>query len=225
VSVEAAATRAPLLGEPLPVELMNTVWADRDGVHDALSSPGEAAAWLGAVADRLLSEPPSAGTELRDWLKQPQVATQVADQLRLLRDALRLLAADATADPRTTSASSVADRDKALTVLNRACALAPAWSELTWPADGTPRRITRSDRAPAESAISGIAEQGVALFGDPTRARLRACLAPGCVLYFVKDHPRKEWCTAGCGNRARVARHYQRHRGTDKRGANDRDSR
>jgi predicted RNA-binding Zn ribbon-like protein len=31
-------------------------------------------------------------------------------------------------------------------------------------------------------------------------------------LYFVKRHPRREWCSAGCGNRARVARHYHRHR-------------
>ncbi len=34
-------TSAPLLGEPVPVELVNTVWADRDGVHDALESPAE----------------------------------------------------------------------------------------------------------------------------------------------------------------------------------------
>ena len=37
-------TTAPLLGEPLPVELMNTIWADREGVHDALTTPAEAAA-------------------------------------------------------------------------------------------------------------------------------------------------------------------------------------
>ncbi|MFI6847287.1 CGNR zinc finger domain-containing protein [Kitasatospora sp. NPDC050467] len=33
---------------------------------------------------------------------------------------------------------------------------------------------------------------------------------PGCVLYFVKKHPRREWCSAGCGTRARAARHYER---------------
>ena len=35
--------------------------------------------------------------------------------------------------------------------------------------------------------------------------------APGCVLYFIKDHPRREWCSTACGNRARAARHYARH--------------
>ena len=39
----------------------------------------------------------------------------------------------------------------------------------------------------------------------------RATHAPGCVLYFVQDHPRREWCSTACGNRARVARHYDRH--------------
>jgi predicted RNA-binding Zn ribbon-like protein len=33
------------------------------------------------------------------------------------------------------------------------------------------------------------------------------------VLYFVKTHPRREWCSVACGNRVRAARHYQRGRG------------
>ena len=57
-----------------------------------------------------------------------------------------------------------------------------------------------------------IAEAAVLLFTSPDAGRLRACPGPGCVLYFVRAHPRREWCSAVCGNRARVARHYQRHR-------------
>ena len=30
---------APVRGEPVAVELMNTLWADRDGLHDALVTP------------------------------------------------------------------------------------------------------------------------------------------------------------------------------------------
>jgi predicted RNA-binding Zn ribbon-like protein len=37
-----------------------------------------------------------------------------------------------------------------------------------------------------------------------------ACHAPGCVLYFLKTHPRREWCSVTCGNRVRAARHYER---------------
>jgi predicted RNA-binding Zn ribbon-like protein len=53
----------------------------------------------------------------------------------------------------------------------------------------------------------------VALLGGEDAARLRACYAPGCVLYFIKTHPRREWCSVACGNRVRAARHYQRVRG------------
>ncbi|MCB0944909.1 MAG: CGNR zinc finger domain-containing protein, partial [Mycobacterium sp.] len=52
----------------------------------------------------------------------------------------------------------------------------------------------------------------VELLTGPAAVRLRACNAPGCVLYFVKTHPRREWCSEGCGNRVRAARHYQRTR-------------
>jgi predicted RNA-binding Zn ribbon-like protein len=59
------------------------------------------------------------------------------------------------------------------------------------------------------SVIAGLGIDLVA--GDETP--LRACYAPGCVLYFVQDHPRREWCSTACGNRVRAARHYRRHRG------------
>ncbi|WP_181813548.1 CGNR zinc finger domain-containing protein [Gaiella occulta] len=36
------------------------------------------------------------------------------------------------------------------------------------------------------------------------------CRAPGCGMFFVRAHPRQVWCCHGCGNRARVARHYAR---------------
>ncbi|WP_433464559.1 CGNR zinc finger domain-containing protein [Spirillospora sp. CA-128828] len=35
----------------------------------------------------------------------------------------------------------------------------------------------------------------------------------GTVPRFLPGHPRRRWCSAArCGNRVRVARHYQRHR-------------
>lgn len=63
---------------------------------------------------------------------------------------------------------------------------------------------------PADAALAAIARSAIGVFGGPRRADLRACQGPGCVLHFVKDHPRREWCSAGCGNRARVSRHYYR---------------
>jgi predicted RNA-binding Zn ribbon-like protein len=203
-------TSAPLLGEVLPVELMNTIWADRDGLHDALASPDETLAWLRAIQPRLQLQP----SVVTRWLHaaRPTGVRETADRLRELRDALRRLAADTTGDPRSAATSAIGDREVALEVLGRSCAAAPTWSTLLWPAGHAPGRAMHSGGTPGQAVVSMLAEQTVDLFTGELQPPLRACLAPGCVLYFVKQHPRREWCSAACGNRARVARHYQRHR-------------
>jgi predicted RNA-binding Zn ribbon-like protein len=198
--IDVVTTSAPLLGEPWPVELMNTVWADRDGVHDALDDPRDAAAWLETAATGLDVGAPDDGTPPTE---------EVLVRLRALRDALRRLAAEVTGDPRTSSPSPLA---AAVDDLNRVAGAAPSWSTLTRAPAGHLARVTRSAAPGPEAVVSRLAEQGVELFTDPDRP-LRACLAPGCVLFFVKQHPRREWCSAGCGNRARVARHYRRRHG------------
>ena len=198
-------TDAPLLGEPLPVELMNTVWADRDGVHDALRDRGGAKAWLHSVCAR---------TDLLTPGDLDHLAGSDVDRLIGLRDALRRLAAEVTGDPRPAAASALHELETAVTVLNLAAGDAPSWSALSWMPGHAPARHARTGGPAASAAVSAIAEDAIALFSQDTRHQLRACLGPGCVLYFLKDHPRREWCSAGCGNRARSARHYQRHRGT-----------
>ena len=136
---------------------------------------------------------------------------RIARPLQRLRDALRRLAADATRDDRLAAASRTQDIEAAAAELNRAAAAAPRWSVIELVDGATPQRVTRSTKPAAEAAISRIADAAIALFTGPERESLRACHAPGCVLYFIKQHPRREWCSAACGNRARVARHYQRH--------------
>lgn len=204
----AEPTQAPLLGEPLSVELMNTVWADRGHVHDALSTDGEALAWLRAVGPRLTATAPDVAT----WLMtdRPAALTTTAADLRRLRDALRRLAADATHDPRPAAASALRDRDAARAVLNQAAAAAPPWPALDWSPDGEPERTLHVAHPAGVGITALLATEFIDLLTGEQRSQLRACLAPGCVLYFAKDHNRREWCSPGCGNRARAARHYQR---------------
>jgi len=194
-----------LLGEPLAVELMNTVRIDRGDVQDALSDDAAAVGWLYAIGDRLGVE---SGGSVDPAELSGGAAGEVAGRLRGLRNALRRLAAETTEDPRVPVTSAIPVRQDAINTLN---ALAPTWPELLWPTGGEPGRAFRTTGTPGELAVSLIAHQAVELFAGAQRDQLRACLAPGCLLYFVKQHPRREWCSAGCGNRARVARHYQRH--------------
>lgn len=197
-------TKATLLGERLPVELMNTVSAERGRVTDALSTDAGVAAWVRAVADRISSEA-GIGLEVPD----EDALQSISGDLRRLRDALRRLAAEMTQDPRPAVTAPALERTDAIVTVN---ALAQTWPELSWPAGGDPHGVHHSHGSTAGLAVEFIAHQGVELFTGPDRARLRPCLAPNCLLYFVKDHGRREWCSKLCGNRMRSARHFQRHR-------------
>lgn len=175
--------------EPAAVRLMNTVWADRGGVHDALTGADDLRRFLaatGAVTAAVSGDDVAAA--------------------RRLRDALRRLAATVTDDDRAPAATGLAEADAAGAV-NAALAAAPpallrragdGWELATGP-------VT------AAAALGAVAREGALLVADPARP-LRACHAPGCVLYFVRDHPRREWCSVACGNRVRAARHYRRRR-------------
>ncbi|RKT68233.1 putative RNA-binding Zn ribbon-like protein [Saccharothrix variisporea] len=172
---------------------MNTVWADRSGVHDDLTTVEDLTTWL-------------TGDSATD------VATTTAADLaafRTLRQALRDLAATLTEDTRAIAADR--DRDRAVEAVNAAVRQAVVWPQLDVE-DGELRRRTTADAPPATRALAATAAEAVDLFTGPDRVLLRACYAPGCVLYFVKDHPRREWCSPACGNRVRAARHYRRSR-------------
>jgi predicted RNA-binding Zn ribbon-like protein len=202
-----SSTDAPLLGEPLPVELMNSLWGDKHGVHDALRGQDGSRSWLLAASLRIA---PMTASDL-EALTMFDIR-RLGDQVVGLRDALRRLAVEITDDPRATDASNMSDLRTAVTVLNETAAYAPSWSRLSWVPNGEPSRQSLSDSLTPFAALSAIAEEAISFFSGDARHKLRACLAPRCLRYFVKDHPRREWCSAACGNRARTARHYQRHR-------------
>lgn len=180
--------------EPVPVRLMNTIWADRHGVHDALTTTENLRAWLAAVDTEDRPAPDSAGLS----------------RVRSLRDALRRLAALVTDDTRPAAASATTDVNKAISDVNNAARQAPTWPQLDY-RDGELLAYEMGRATPTLRALSSIANQSIELLTREDRPQLRACYGPGCVLYFVKDHPRREWCSNACGNRARAARHYQRH--------------
>lgn len=133
------------------------------------------------------------------------------ERLRDLRDALRRIAAEQTGDPRERAASAMSDLRTAVATVNDGARLAPTWPTLEVTGDGAIVERSHTSGTPGELLVSSLAAQAIDLFGPRSDLDLRACLAPRCVLYFIKDQPRREWCSIGCGNRARAARHYARH--------------
>jgi predicted RNA-binding Zn ribbon-like protein len=179
--------------EPAPVRLMSTIWADAAGPHDDFGAPADLDAWLEAVGVPLTGA--HAG------------AAELADAIRL-RDAVRRLAGHVTGDTREAAASALTSVEDAVAVLNEAAGhrAGPRLAN-----HGGQLRATSDDSVSAVRAgLAAIAEQSIGLLGGEAAGTLRACYAPGCVLYFAKSHPRREWCSVGCGNRIRAARHYER---------------
>ncbi len=180
--------------EPLPVRLMNTIWADRDGVHDALETPAHLQQWAeqcGLAPDR-------------------PVSARDLSQARLLRDALRRLTAAAVRDERSHAVDAHATVEASLAALNSFTTTCVP--ELRAEGHAEFERGWRSSAKGFERQLVDVALEGADLLSEEPTVRLGACHGPGCVLYFFRAPARREWCSAGCGNRARVARHYHRHK-------------
>jgi predicted RNA-binding Zn ribbon-like protein len=193
VPIESPARTWVLPDEPVPVRLMNTIWADASGVHDHLESQADVDAWLDAVSfDRLGA----------------RASIEELALTRALRDAARQLAAYVTGDSRKAGTSATGGIRDALSAVNAAaCELPTPQLELR---DGCLQSTARARVSPVTAGIAQVADGLIELLGGSTAASLRACHAPGCVLYFVKTHPRREWCSVACGNRTRAARHYEK---------------
>jgi predicted RNA-binding Zn ribbon-like protein len=180
---------------------MNTIWAGPGGINDDWGSPAALRDWLVAVTE---CEPAALAVPSADELAQA----------RVLRDAMRRLAAFCTDDRRPHAQSPAESVGDAVAVVNAVVAQR-AEAQLAI-RDGRLEREQVQAGTAFCAALGDLAHEAVDLLTGPDPIKLRACHAPGCVLYFVKNHPRREWCSDACGNRARAARHYERVRARKK---------
>jgi predicted RNA-binding Zn ribbon-like protein len=180
----------PLRDEPLALELRNTLYAVRGELVDGLEHSDGLAAWLAAIGERLPAAAAGAGSSRhRDFLS--------------LRSAVR----DAL-DAAVAAEEVPAD---VLNEINAVAARAPASPQaIRDEADHLRGDMRYHATDPTDVALAALAADAIGLLTDPDRHDLRACGAPGCVLMFLRDHPRRTWCSETCGNRARQARHYER---------------
>lgn len=177
--------------EPLPIRLMNTVWADREGLHDSLATVAHLQQWSDQCGIR-----PS------DELTHADL-----DRARALRDALRRAAAELLDDERPGAVDDRLSPTEALRVLNEF--LAACVPEVRVDESAGLRGDWFWRVAGFARELAAIALESRDLFARAV-AGIGACHGPGCVLYFERVPARREWCSTACGNRARVARHYRR---------------
>ncbi|GAA0419074.1 CGNR zinc finger domain-containing protein [Acrocarpospora corrugata] len=185
----------PLTGEPLALDLVNTRPHTPDGPVDLLATPAALGTWLTLQAERLPGYPSEAALTAADLAAVHAVREHTAVAIDHLRRGEKPPAS-------------------ALAGLNLAQRAAPAILELGW--DGT--SVTAVPQRAGTVGVRLAARLAAAageLLADPAFAAVRACEASDCVMLFLPAHPRRRWCSAArCGNRARVARYYQRHRTT-----------
>ncbi|QLY31820.1 ABATE domain-containing protein [Nocardia huaxiensis] len=179
--------------DPLALRFASTIRATRAGLTDALATRESAQTWLHTHTGRT-------------------VTLDEADHAELirLRQSVRALFAKTVAPhpPSRADANALPPFPEALDTVNRATA--PVLRRLRW--DETPSELRTPTAVDEMRALRAeLADAAVDFFAGPELAQVRVCPAPRCVLYFLKRHPRQEWCSTACGNRARAARHYQAH--------------
>lgn len=187
-----ARPRFPLLGEPLALDFANTRLLRRRRVVELLPDPEALAEWVAAHQDQV----PAA-------LRRPDPASWAA-VIRLRGSIKSCIQARRAGCPLS---------ERAVGMLNRAAAAAPVYDELRQAPDGLLSRVSlRSGRA-AQQLAAILAESTISLLCDSRSLAIRECDGDDCDLLFLPAGARRRWCSPGlCGNRARVARHYWRHR-------------
>jgi predicted RNA-binding Zn ribbon-like protein len=176
------------LGQPLAIDLANTVMVVREGsVVDLLAGRKALEHWLEAERWRL-----------GDCL----FAVEHPDEFRKLRDAVRSLLA--------ASVKGVTLPPEALASVNAASEAAPIAPQLKATDGGALEAVELvAEGDPLARLLGRLARSAIGLLTTPERERLQICRAPSCGMFFLGG---RRWCSAACGNRARAARHYRRQR-------------
>jgi predicted RNA-binding Zn ribbon-like protein len=193
----------PLLGQQVAVDLVNTLWVHSGRRFDALDSVAVADRWLITVGSHPLSDGgtllQAVGEETALRVRDEEFRAALAD----LRDRVRALLT-AAAEARAPEAAN-------LYAMSRIAAAAPSRLIAGPGPDGLRPDVQRRRAGPAPSIVlAALAEDALIMAADPATGTLLTCGSDGCLGLFVQDDPRRRYCSPGCANRARVARHYER---------------
>jgi predicted RNA-binding Zn ribbon-like protein len=168
---------------------------------DVLEGFDDFISWL--VQTNLLTKAQAdmAGAELNH-----KERTSLLEQAKTLRTTLRELAARIVA--RKPIPGSI------INLINQILSRRPGYPQLVRRKNGFEQRF-HSAAAPVHNLLVPLAEVAGDLLCKADFALIKKCGNPACILYFydtTKNHTRN-WCSMQtCGNRIKVAAHYQRNR-------------
>ncbi|MGW4355363.1 CGNR zinc finger domain-containing protein [Nocardia sp. NPDC004582] len=189
--------------DPLALRLANTIRATSRGLTDAFGTAESTREWLVANAANVAMY-----VDLEAYLPTEDDRAALVE----LRQQVRALFAEYVAPhpPSSADATVLPAFPESLAAVNHAAA--PALRLLEWDSEGQRLEYRLLTETELDTVKAGLADAVIEFFGGPQAEQIRVCPAPRCVRYFVKSHPRQEWCSVACGNRARAARHYAQHR-------------
>jgi len=153
-----------------------------------------------------------------DWLARHELTPPTGSEDVAWRDQLHALREALGGVLRATAEQRAPPRED-LRRLNAIAARVPGARTLTWhdgvaTADWQPA----GHPAPVDVVLARIAEDGIELAAAEAGERLHKCGAHDCIRMLVRDDPRRVWCSRACGDRMRVARHYQKVRRSREQG-------
>jgi predicted RNA-binding Zn ribbon-like protein len=188
------------VGNYLCLDLINTEMVVGGQPVDRLSSFGDLVAWL--VQSQTLGGK-QAEEFLRNWKSSREVESTFQDAVKL-RASLREMA-ERLVKGKTVTPSTVA-------TINQWLAHQTGHAELKRTQDGFEKRFQADFRKPAQ-LLWPVAESACDLLCYADLTLVKKCENAACVLFFydtTKNHSRR-WCSmSACGNRMKVAVHYQR---------------
>jgi predicted RNA-binding Zn ribbon-like protein len=187
------AANLPVLGEPVPIELANTRYRDRDEVIEFLASPTMATTWFAcSPTATALTGPDTWTTDA--WRRLVELRDVVDDLLRI-------------------HIARQQPQGAIVGHLNRTARRLITWVELQWDEPGVVRAVehhSAGDRA--DVTLGRIALETIALLAGPDADLLRVCANDDCEMLFLKHHHRRRWCHESCGHRHRQAAYYRTHK-------------
>lgn len=183
------------------LDFINTQMIVNGESTDVLESFEDFISWLVQANLLTIAEADAAGAELNQ-----KESTSLLQQAKILRTTLRELAARIVARkpiPRS-----------AINLINQILSQRPGYPQLVRRKGGFEQRF-HSAAAPVHNLLVPLAEVAGDLLCRADFALIKKCGNPACILYFydtTKNHTRN-WCSMQtCGNRIKVAAHYQRKR-------------